>query len=103
MGFFTPQTKTIDLGDCNSVVVRKLTYGENLDCLSKSMTPTGHLDTFAHARHRLRVALVSWQGEGFEGRTLDPKAIDALPTDIARLINDGIADLNKEVTSEEGN
>jgi hypothetical protein len=103
MGFFDAQTKTVDLGDGNSVVIRKLTYGENLDCLSRALTQHGHLDSFLHARHRLRIAIVSWQGTGFEGREVNPKNIDALPIDIARKVNDALAELNKEVTEEEGN
>jgi hypothetical protein len=103
MGFFEPQTKDVDLGGGNRVTIRKLSYGENLETLSRAMTANGHLDAFQHARFRMQASVTDWQGPGFEGRKCSKENIDALPQVIAAKINDAISDLNKEVSDDEGN
>lgn len=103
MGFFEAQTSVVDLGDGNRVTIRKLPYGENLEILSRAMTPNGHLDAFQHARYRMRACITEWEGPGFEGRKCNKENIDALPQEIAARINDAISGLNKEVTEDEGN
>ena len=108
MSFFTQQTKVVDLGEGNTVTVRKLTFGERQNITSAcsdadARTQEFKID-FAKLRiERAKIAISSWEGPGFEGRNVSPENIAALPTDIADIILEAIDELNDEVSAEEGN
>jgi hypothetical protein len=89
MSFFAPQTQTIDLGDGNTVQLRKMTYGELMAAF----------DDPEYGEKRRGVAetiqsLVSWDGPGFEGKPATRENFKALPWDIASKIVSASNDLN---------
>jgi len=111
MSFYTQQRATVVLDAENSVVVRKLTFGEEETAMSASMqfemsmsqeqaqggkgnTATGKLDPFRMKREQLITAIVSWEGPGFEGRPVTRENILALPPEIIDAIRVVVDDLN---------
>jgi len=114
MSFYTPQRATVVIDEANSVVVRKLTYGEQQSAMSASMqfemsmeqgqtknTATGKLDPFAMKREELLTAVVSWDGPGFEGRPVTRENILALPPEIIDAIQTVVSDLNAGASADE--
>lgn len=114
MSFFSQQTRVIEVDSQNRVTIRKLTGGQHQSVMSAAMTfkmsveagqaaqlTTGTLDPFRLKREQLYACVVSWEGEGFEGRPVTRENIDALPTDIFDLLLAAIDDLNGGVTSDE--
>lgn len=114
MGFYTQQKATVVLDAENSVVVRKLTYGEQQAAMSASMqfemsmargqtenTATGKLDPFAMKREELLTAVVSWEGPGFESRAVTRQNILALPPEVIDAIQTVVDDLNAGASADE--
>jgi hypothetical protein len=115
MGFFSQQKATVLIDAENSVVVRKLTYGEQQAAMSASMqfemsmgqdgksgnTATGKLDPFGMKREELITAIVSWEGPGFEGRAVTRENILALPPEIIDAIQTVVSDLNAGAGADE--
>ncbi len=114
MSFYTQQKATVVIDAENSVVVRKLTYGEQQAAMSASMqfemsmgqnkaenTATGKLDPFAMKREELITAVVSWEGPGFEGRPVTRQNILALPPEIIDAIQTVVDDLNAGASEDE--
>lgn len=102
MSFFTEQTSVVDLGDGNTVTLRKLTYGESADILSASMK-VGEIDWVKYRVRQLEKSVIGWSGPGFEGREITPSNIAALPVAVGRKISDAANDLNTDVSADEGN
>ena len=105
MGYFTPQTKVVDLGGGNTVTVRKLTYGERQGVIDKATHVGGNMEAQVQVgRMKLELlvaAVVSWDGPDFEGRPVTPENIGALPPEIGDLIAAGADDLQAGLTDDE--
>lgn len=115
MSFFDKQTRTIVLDEENSVVVRKLTYGEQQAAMSAAMSfemtlatgkgqqgnATGKLDPFRMKREELYSAVVSWAGPGFDGRPVSRENIDALPPEVIDAIQAATDELNGGLSDDE--
>lgn len=102
MSFYATQTKVVDLGDGNSITIRKLSYGESSTVNSKAYS-TGVYDPFRFSMERMLLCVTAWDGSGFDGRSVTPENIKALPVEIAGKINNAIAEFHSVVTIEEGN
>ena len=99
MNFFTPQIATVDLGDDNTVTVRKRTFGEDQKIISKCATAdplakTSSVDIAGLRQEQLVVSIVEWSGPGFDGRTVTRENILALPTEIIDKIEAAIESIN---------
>lgn len=114
MGFFSQQTRIVEIDPDNRVTVRKLTYGQQQETMSSAMTfkmdmtpghasqwTTGNLDPFRLKREELYAAIVSWEGEGFEGRPVTRENIDALPPDVIAVVQTAVNELNASQTGDE--
>jgi len=90
MGFFTQQTRTVQLDEENSVVVRKLTYAERQSVIDMATTVGASMEPTIHVgrmkAEMLYLAVVSWAGPDFEGRPATHENIGALPPAIADAI-----------------
>jgi hypothetical protein len=100
MSFFDRQTATVEIDDENRVVIRKLTYGERQRCLS--VAARGKLDQGGEsvdldpgrlALERLSVAIVSWEGPGFDGRPVSRENIEALPPEVLDPVTLALAEM----------
>jgi hypothetical protein len=127
MGFFTPQTKVVEIDEDNRVTIRKLTYAERQACISKAMRVTQEaklrgrgkgqqakpalpdesaeilIDPALMAAEQVKACLVSWEGPGFEGRPATGDNLMALPPAIVDLIAAAADDLNAGLSDEEKN
>lgn len=104
MGFFTAQTKTVDLGGGNTAVVRKLTFGEHQAATSRASHVADNTLTVDYPKLRVEVAqlaLVSWDGPGFEDRPPTPENVAALPVAVGGAIADAALEL-LSLTATEG-
>jgi hypothetical protein len=101
--FYATETSTVQLGDGNSVTLRKLTYSESARLLSKSRAPDGGTDWPIYTLGLLEKCLDSWDGPGFDGRNVNAANIGALPTHIGRKLVDAAVELNRDVSADEGN
>jgi hypothetical protein len=102
MGFFTAQTKVVDLGNGNSVTLHKLTYGESIEASSRALV-AGNFDPFRHSLERLLASVQAWEGKDFEGQPVTPENIKALPLEVTRKLNDALVKLNNDISDDEGN
>jgi hypothetical protein len=93
MSFFAPPTKAIELGDGNTVQLRKMTYGEMLATYADGIEHIGVEQTIA--------SLVAWSGPGFDGKPATRENFLALPFDVASTILKAAIDLNS-VSKDEG-
>ncbi len=82
--FWDLPTKTIDLGDGNTVNVRKLTFADAQKIWDDRSLYEGAAETAAirYAAAVLRLSICGWAGPGFEGRGVSPENIDGLPMTI---------------------
>jgi len=82
--FWDLPTKIIDLGDGNSVTVRKLTFADAQKVWGDRSLYEEPAETAPtrYAAAVLRLAISAWAGPGFEGRGVSPENIDALPMSI---------------------
>jgi hypothetical protein len=84
MGFFTTQTKVIDLDGGNTVTLRKLAFSDMMALWSSAELYSGPSQT-TNVRFNAKLAklaIASWDGPDFEGRGVSPENIDALPPQI---------------------
>jgi hypothetical protein len=93
MSFFAPPTKTIDIGNGNTVQLRKMTYGEMLATYSDGIEHIGVEQTVA--------SLAGWSGPDFDGQPANRENFMALPFDVANTILKAAIDLNS-LSKEEG-
>lgn len=103
MGFFTPQSETVDLGDGNTITVKKLSWGESLELLSQSTRPDGSIDWPIYTLRRAVMAVTAWRGQGFEGREINEENIKLLPQRVGKALSQAIEHLNSDIGEEEGN
>lgn len=117
MSFFTQQTRVVEIDALNRVTVRKLTYAQQQAVLSAAMTfkmsmqtgqtgqagqtTTGEVDPFRLNSEKLFAAIVSWEGEGFEGRPVTRENIGALPLDVVAIIQAAVDELNADMSDAE--
>jgi hypothetical protein len=89
MSFFAPQTETLELGNGNTVQLRKLTYAEILIAFDDPQYGDSHRGV-AEAI----VSLVAWDGPGFDGKPANRENFLALPWDVASKISAAAIKLN---------
>ena len=85
MSFFTPTTKTVDLGDGNTVTLRKVSFAQYAEAQSAATHIAGESLQLDWPRLRMEVlkrAVASWEGPGFDGQQPTPENIGALPWEI---------------------
>lgn len=85
MGFFTSTTKTVDLGDGNTVTLRKITFAQYAEAQSLATRLTGESVQLDWPRLRIEVlkrSVAGWAGPDFEGHEPTPENIGALPWEI---------------------
>ncbi len=85
MSFFTPTTKLVDLGDGNTVTLRKVSFEQYADAQSKATHVANEAIQLDWPRLRMEVlkrAVQSWEGPGFDGQQPTPESIGALPWEI---------------------
>lgn len=95
MSYFSPQTEVLELGDGNTVQLRKLTYAEMTDVYSDPAN--------ADKTHVLiaEKSLKAWHGPGFEERPATVDNLQALPADVALKIIQFAVDINS-LSKKEG-
>ena len=98
MGFFTPQTATVNIDTDNCITVRKLTFGEFSDIMDRH--PDMNERKFGF--DLVRTAILSWDGQGFEGRPVSAENINALPWEVIAVLVPVVADLNTVSDAVEG-
>ena len=104
MSYFEPQTMTIPLDDENSVTVRRLTFGERQEIMSRVMADADEnmiLVQFTMQTELLKVAIKSWDGPGFDGRAVTAENIALLPSHLADRILDDADNFLKGITEQE--
>ena len=105
MGFFTSQTKVIDLGGGNTVTLRKPTFADAVAAQSASARTVGTAIVLDYPRLRLETVkrtVIAWDGPDFDGQPPTPENIEALPSGIgARLADE--AQTFGSLEDEEGN
>ena len=85
MGFFTSTTKVVDLGDGNTVTLRKIAFQQYAEAQSAATHIVGEALQLDWPRLRAEVlkrAVQSWEGPGFDGQQPTPDTIGALPWEI---------------------
>lgn len=107
MGFFTQQTKTIDLDeDGNRITLKRLTFGESQQVLSEStvfdiVTQGAQLDFAKNQMLKLQKAIVAWEGPGFEGLPPTAENIARLPNEVGQRIVMEVDALNAALSDAE--
>lgn len=106
MSYFTPVTHVVDLGGGNTVTIRKRNYGEQQNIIGNNtkvdpVKGVASVDVAGTRFDELVVAIVSWDGDGFEGRPVTRENILALPEEVVDVIAEAIAALNSPLDSEE--
>lgn len=108
MSFFSQTTKTVQIDDENSAVVRALTYAERQTCISMATKASikGGVETIDIDPSRLRIeqlrrSVVSWAGPGFDGRPVSAENVDALPPFVADMLSEVADALNSEPQAAE--
>ena len=98
MSFFTQQTETVRIDENNSVVVRKLSFGE----FSAVMDRNPEMNERKFGFDLVRAAILSWDGPGFDGREVDESSINELPWEIIVELVPVVAGLNTISEATEG-
>jgi len=82
MGFFTGQTKVVDLGGGNTATLRKATFAD----VAKAQSAAAHwqddklvLDWPIYRLELVKATLTAWSGPDFEGQPPTAENIAALP------------------------
>ena len=85
MGFFTSTTKVVDLGDGNTVTLRKVTFAQYAEAQSAATHIVGEALQLDWPRLRAEVlkrAVQAWEGPGFDGQPPTAESIGALPWEV---------------------
>lgn len=111
MGFFESQTKTVRIDAQNSAVVRKLTFAERQQVMSRAMKvdmkpgdaggANVAIDAALMAFEMTKIAVVSWDGPGWEGREVTADNVAALPPAIGDLLSKVVDQLNQSLRDDE--
>lgn len=88
MGFFTVQTKIVDIDADNKITIRRLDYGQRQACISKSskanpVTQDVSIDFALLRTEEMLCRVVAWEGPGFENQPVNRDTVLRLPTWIA--------------------
>jgi hypothetical protein len=105
-GFFSEQTRIVEIDAENTVTIRKLSYGARQKAISlvtkvNPITQESTMDIAMLRIEQLVAAIISWEGPGFMGRTLSRENVEALPTEVAEAIEQGIEAFNAPLSSAE--
>ena len=96
MGFFTSTTKTVDLGDGNSVTLRKVTFAQYAEAQSAATHIVGEALQLDWPRLRIEVlkrSVAGWAGPDFEGYEPTPENIGALPWEVGNKLAEAAMEL----------
>lgn len=102
--FFTSQSKRIDLDGENWVEIKRLTWGESKQTISKATAAKDGemiVDLGLVQQNQLVAAITNWGGPGFESREPTRENILALPVTLGDRIVEEIDALNGELTKDE--
>jgi hypothetical protein len=105
-GFFSEQTRIVEIDAENTVTIRKLSYGARQKAISlvtkvNPITQESTMDIAMLRIEQLVAAIISWEGPGFMGRPLTRENVEALPTEVAEAIEQGIEAFNAPLSSAE--
>jgi hypothetical protein len=111
MGFFTAETRVVEIDSENRVTIRKLTNGQQKRALSQAtraqVTADGQetitVDPFVIQMEHQKACIVAWEGPGFEGLPVTPANIEALPSEVSDALDKAIGELNKGLSETEKN
>lgn len=108
MGFYSgaQHVRVVRIDDENTVTVRRLSFGETQDVIGKStrldiVTQEGTLDFAANQLLKMEMAIVGWDGPGFEGRKPTRENIAALPVTIGQIISKAVEEINANPSEDE--
>lgn len=96
MSFFTPTTKVVDLGDGNTVTLRKPTFGDTNAANSASMHAVDGGLQLDWPRYRVEVfkrCIVAWDGPNFDGQPPTSENVDKLPIEIGNKLVEATMEL----------
>lgn len=85
MSFFTPTTKVVDLGDGNTVTLRKVSFAQYAEAQSAATHIADESLQLDWPRLRMEVlkrAVATWDGPGFDGLPPTAENIGNLPWEI---------------------
>lgn len=104
--YFEVQEKEVPIDDENKVVIRKLSYGQRNRTISRAskvnpLTQEANIDLAVLRTEQLFLGVVSWTGPNFAGREPSRENIEALPEDIATIIETGLDNFDKPLDDEE--
>jgi hypothetical protein len=105
MGFFHRATKIVDLGDGNTVTLRKAAFRESQEAASAASSVKDGTITIDWPLYRLELlkrCVTAWEGEGFDGLPPTPENIDQLPISIGNKLADEVQELST-LSDSEGN
>ena len=94
--FWDLEEKQIDLGDGNTVTIRKLTFADMAKIWADAELFGGPEQTFQQrfATALTKQSVIAWSGPGFEGRGVSKENIDALPWRIVTKISEVASDFS---------
>lgn len=104
--FFQAQTQVVRIDEENSVTIRRLTFGESQEVISEStkfdvMRQDAAFNFKRNQAERMKRAVVSWEGPGFEGREVTEENLMALPPEVGQKIANAIRAMNEGLSDEE--
>ena len=109
MGFFTAVTKVVEIDAANRVTIRKLTFEEQQSVISSAMRvealqngmTSAVVDAGVMALKQTQLAVVSWEGPGFEGLPANPVNVGRLPAAIGQQLQAAVDALNAGLSDAE--
>lgn len=104
MSFFQRTVRTVIIDEENSITLRALTYGEEQQVKALAMRTRADfqgngemtIDATTLESAAFKLAVVGWQGPGFEGRPVTPENIEALPPWVIDLLKEPLNELRKQ-------
>ena len=96
MGFFTSTTKVVDLGDGNTVTLRKIAFAQYAEAQGAATQVEGEslrLNFPLLRAEVLKRSVAEWTGPGFEGQPPTPENIGALPWEIGNKLAEAAMEL----------
>lgn len=105
MGFFTAQTKTVDLGGGNTATLRKASFADTARAQSAAARWEGtelKLDWPLYRLELVKATLTGWDGPDFDGQPPTPENIAALPATVGEKLAKEAQSLSS-LDDDEGN
>lgn len=84
--FFEAQTKTVQIDDENSIVIRKPKFGERQAAAGRIVEQVGSngaMQSVLLNAEMLKLVITGWAGPGFDGQPVNAEMIDQLPAEVA--------------------